>query len=426
MLFLYRVITNLIIIFSPIIVLIRLLKKKEHPIRFLEKFCKFSKKRGTGKLIWFHGASVGEILSIIPLIEKLEKDKDIKRILITSTTLSSSYIISKLKLKKTIHQFYPLDTNFLTKKFLSYWKPSLAIFVESEIWPNMISNLKKELIPHILLNARITKKSFTRWKMMPSFSKKLFKSFIFCYPQNQDSKKFLKLLGVEKIKYIGNLKFSENEKKSKKTNNRLDKFLKDRKFWCASSTHEGEEITAALTHLDLQKKYNKLVTIIIPRHIQRVEKIKNSIQKLGLKVHKHSSLKKINPKTNIYLVDTYGETKSFFRICKTVFLGGSLINHGGQNPIEAARFGCKVIHGPNINNFKEIYDLLEKNSLTTKIKNRNDLTKVVNKLFNSKLKSLNLIKKIKQLGDSILNDTTLEINTLIKKNEIKKTKILGL
>ena len=160
MIFFYRIIINLIIILSPLIILIRLLKKKEHPIRFKEKLCFFSKKRGQGKLIWFHGASVGEILSIIPLVEKLEKNKNINKILITSSTLSSSNIFLKFKFKKTIHQFFPIDSNFFTKKFIEYWKPSLAIFIESEIWPNIILNLKSRSTPLILLNARITKKSY--------------------------------------------------------------------------------------------------------------------------------------------------------------------------------------------------------------------------------------------------------------------------
>ena len=143
MLIIYRFLINLIFLLSPLILIFRLLKKKEDVRRFKEKFCIFSKKRKSGKLLWFHGASVGEIQSIIPLIEKLEKNKRIKTILITSNTLSSSKIFQKLKLKKTIHQFFPIDTNFLIKKFLNYWKPFAAFFVDSEIWPNTIYNLDK-------------------------------------------------------------------------------------------------------------------------------------------------------------------------------------------------------------------------------------------------------------------------------------------
>ena len=158
MLVIYRLLINLAILFSPIIIFIRLLKKKEDIKRFKEKFCFFSEKRKNGKLVWFHGASVGEIKSIVPLIEKLEKEKKIKQILITSSTLSSSKIFQKFKFKKTVHQFFPIDGFINSKKFLDYWKPSLAIFVDSEIWPNMLLNLKEKKIQSILLNARITKK----------------------------------------------------------------------------------------------------------------------------------------------------------------------------------------------------------------------------------------------------------------------------
>ena len=169
MLFVYRLLINIVTVFSPIIILIRLIKKKEHPIRFKEKLCFFSKPKKIGKLVWFHGASVGEILSVIPLIEKLEKNKEITQILVTSNTLSSSKILTNLKFKKTLHQFFPIDSNYHSKKFINYWKPEIAIFIDSEVWPNMIMNLKKKSVPLVLLNARITKKSFKRWKNFLNF-----------------------------------------------------------------------------------------------------------------------------------------------------------------------------------------------------------------------------------------------------------------
>ena len=155
-LFIYRILINFVLIFSPLIILIRILKKKEDIKRFKEKLCFFSKRKIKKKLIWFHGASVGEISSIIPIVLKLEKNNKIDQILITSSTLSSSKILNQFKFKKTIHQFFPIDTNMISKKFLDYWKPSLAIFIDSEIWPNMILNLKTKKIPIILVNARIT------------------------------------------------------------------------------------------------------------------------------------------------------------------------------------------------------------------------------------------------------------------------------
>ena len=411
MFFVYNILINLIIFISPIIILIRLIKNKEHKSRFKEKFSFFSKKRGNGKLIWFHGSSVGEILSIIPLIEELEKNKSINKILVTSSTLSSSKILTKFKFKKTIHQFFPIDSNYFTKKFLNYWKPSMALFIESEIWPNMIKNIKQKSIPLILLNARITKKTYNKWKFIPSVSKILFDNFDICLPQNYETKKYLKLLGAKKIKLIGNLKFSENKNKQfEKTNNKLKKILKSKKIWCAASTHNNEEKICALVHKELKKKYKNLLTIIIPRHVQRCNVIYNEISDMNLKIQNHSSYNFIKKDTDIYLVDTYGETKSFFKICKTVFLGGSIINRGGQNPLEAARFGCKILHGPNIQNFTEVYKLLNNNNISSKFYNINQLTNLVSKSLDQNVNLSKKIVKLKKIGSKILNNTLSEIN----------------
>ena len=411
MFFIYRTLINLIILVSPILILARLLKNKEDKDRFKEKFCFFSKRRGIGKILWFHGSSVGEILSVIPLIEKLENDKSINKILVTSSTLSSSKILSKFRFKKTIHQFFPLDSNFLTKKFLKYWKPSLAVFLESEIWPNMLINIKKQSIPLILLNARITKKSFNKWSMISSMSKILFKSFDICFPQNYETKKYLQSLGAKKIKFIGNLKFSESKTQKNETlTKNIKNIFKSKKIWCAASTHKGEERISILTHQKLKVKYKNLLTIIIPRHIQRVNDIRNEINNMGLKVQTHSKKNKITKESEIYLVDTYGETKSFFKICNTVFLGGSIVNHGGQNPLEPARLGCKIFHGPNIHNFTEVYRLLSKENLSSKFYNSNQLVKLVNKSLNQNMNFSKKIAKLEKMGSNILNNTLTEIN----------------
>tara|TARA_Y100000590_G_scaffold153085_1_gene175794 strand:+ start:34 stop:1278 length:1245 start_codon:yes stop_codon:yes gene_type:complete len=411
MFFIYRTLVNLIILISPLIIIVRLIKKKEDKNRFKEKFCFFSKKRSKGKLVWFHGSSVGEILSIIPLIEKLEKKKSVNQILVTSSTLSSSKVLSKFKLKKTIHQFFPIDSYLLTKKFLNYWNPSIAIFVESEIWPNMIVNIKKKSTPLILLNARITKKSYNRWKNISSTSKMLFNNFDICFSQNQETKRYLKNLGARKINLIGNLKFSES--KSQKNNyidNKLKKIFKSKKIWCAASTHHSEEKTCALAHKKLKKKYNNLLTIIIPRHIQRTSNIIDEIKNLDLKIQTRSKSYKINNDTDVYLVDTYGESKSFYKVCRTVFLGGSLINHGGQNPLEPLRFGCKILHGPHVQNFTEIYKLLEKNNLSSKFHNVDQLVYLINKSFIKKTNFTSKVAKLKKTGSNILNKTFSQIN----------------
>jgi len=414
MLFIYRTLINLIIIFSPVIIIFRLIKKKEHPIRFKEKLCFFSKKRGSGKLIWFHGSSVGEILSVIPIIENLEKDKSINKILLTTSTLSSSNILKKFKFKKTIHQFFPIDNNYFSKKFLNYWKPNTVFFIESEIWPNFLINIKKKEIPLILLNARITKKSFKKWKKVSGFGKIVFECFNKALAQNNETKKYLNKLGVKKVELLGNLKFSETKIKTKKDLDKsLKNFFRSKKIWCASSTHDNEEIISAIAHKNLKKKFKNLVTIIIPRHVNRVDTIIKKIENLGLITHLHSSKNIIKKNTEIYIVDTYGETEKFFNICKTVFLGGSLIKHGGQNPLEPARLGCKIIHGPNINNFNEIYSLLDKNKISIKVNNLNQLIKEVGIILKKNISSEKLIYKLKKLGNVILYSTLLEIKKFI-------------
>ena len=411
MLFLYRIIINFIYLLSPIIIIVRLLKKKEHLTRFREKIGFFPKKKNNGKLIWFHGASVGEIQSVVPLIEKFEKNKNIKQVLITSNTLSSSKIIKDLKLKKTIHQFFPIDTNYISQKFINYWKPSKVFFIDSEIWPNMIFNLKKRNIPLILINGRITKRTFRRWKFISSLSNNIFSKFDLCLASSKESLKLLKMLNVKNVKLIGNLKFSQSEKKIPKNNN-LKKSFKNKKIWCASSTHSSEELICGSIHLDLKKRVKNLLTIIIPRHIERSEQIKKDLEKLNLKVYIEGSKNKLEPDTDIYLVNSYGKTKTFFENTNIVFLGGSLINHGGQNPLEAARFGCNIISGPYNQNFSEIYDFLEKNKISKKINTKNKLSRHLNFLLRTNNKNNKIKEKLKLIGQNILVKTYKEVNYL--------------
>ena len=420
MIILYRFLINLILVLSPLILMFRLLKKKEHKNRFKEKFCFFTKKRYPGKLLWFHGASVGEIQSIIPLIEKFEKNRNIGNILITSNTLSSSKIIEKLKFKKIIHQFFPIDTNLNSNRFLNYWKPSVVFFIDSEIWPNTILNLSKKKIPIILLNGRITKKTFRRWKKLPKFSNMLFSKINLCFASSNVSRNYLKKLGVKNLKFIGNLKFSQSENEKIIKFNNLEKFISSKNIWCASSTHYNEERFCGIVHKKLKKKYNNLLTIIIPRHIDRTELIKEELNNLDLIVHKHSSKNKIHKNTDVYIVNSYGLTKSIYNICKNVFLGGSLINHGGQNPLEATRYGCNILHGPNIDNFKEIYKHLDKLNVSSKINNSSQIISRLDKFFNKDNNSRKIKIKLTKIGKEILNITYNDIDQFLK-NENYKT-----
>ena len=420
MFFLYQILILILLILSPIIISFRILKKKEDTKRFKEKFCIPSKKRIAGNLIWFHGSSVGELLSVIPLINQLEKNKHINQILITSSTLSSAKIIKNYKFKKVVHQFFPIDFFLYSYKFLNYWRPTITIFIESEIWPSIFRVLNTKKIPLLLLNARITKKTFKKWMLVKSFSNSIFKNISKAYPQNNETFKYLKKLNISKIKKIGNLKFVNGEKDNFiKLNKNLLKNLKNRKVWCASSTHPGEEIICAKVHLNLMNKYKNLLTIIIPRHVNRVNQITQEIKDLKLNVVLHNTHPKKLKEADIYLVDTYGETKKFYQLSKIVFMGKSLIGKGGQNPLEPAMCGANVLYGPNIDNFSDTYKLLDKLKITNKVKSETSLTNLVNKLLFKSYNKKNYLK-IEKIGKRILNETKDEINSLLN-NEIKKT-----
>ena len=416
MFFIYQIVISLILIFSPLILIYRIFKNKEDKSRFKEKISIPTKKRNNGKLIWFHGASVGELMSVIPLLKKYEKEKSIHQILITSSTLSSSKVIKKFNFKKTIHQFYPIDHIIFVNKFLNYWRPSAAIFIESEIWPYMFKKIDDKNIPLLLLNARLTKNSINKWMKVKNFSKSIFNKISFAYPQNLETKLYLKKIGFNKIKNLGNLKFAENyDDKLLKLNEKLKlEFLK-KKVCVASSTHYNEEIFCAKAHIVLKKKFKNLLTIIIPRHIDRVGKIVSDLKKFNLNISLHS-LKKTNLNNiDIYIVDTFGETKKFHKIAKSVFLGGSVVKRGGQNPLEAARFGSRIIHGPNTQNFTDIYKLLRSFNISKKITTPEQLASSVIFKKNNKIGV-----KLRNIGKKVLNDTIKELDNQIN-NEFKKT-----
>ena len=305
-------------------------------------------------------------------------------------------------------------------KFINYWKPSIAIFIESEIWPSIFRVLNKNNTPLLLLNARITKKTFENWSYLKKFSNSIFQNISKAYPQNNETTKYLKGLNASKIKKIGNLKFINNEQDNQiKLNRNLLKHLKNRKIWCASSTHPGEEIICSNVHLNLKKKYKNLLTIIIPRHVHRVNKIVDEIKDLNLKVVLHSSKTKKLDNADIYLVDTYGETKKFYQTSNIVFMGKSLSGKGGQNPLEPTNFGSTVLHGPNVDNFKDTYLLLNKLKIAYKVNGVMSLTRSINRLITMPNNKKNYLK-IAKIGKKILNETKDEINRLFN-NEIKKT-----
>jgi len=407
---LYNSVIIIIIIISPVIIIFRILNGKENLKSILEKFGFSKKRRNKGKLLWFHCSSVGEFLSIIPLIERLEKERDIKNILVSTSTLSSSKIFQKYNFKKTFHQFYPLDNPLIVDNFLNHWKPSVAFFIESEIWPEMIRSLKSRKIKTLLLNARISKKSYERWRYLKKFEINIFKNFDYIFPQNKETMNYLKCFRLNNLKILGNLKFSESRKKN--YTNLPKKFIK-RKILCAASTHNNEEEIILNIHQRLNKDLKDLLTILIPRHVDRTKEITEILNSKNLNFVLHSEGKKLKKNTDVYLVDTYGESKAFYSVSNVVFLGGSLVLKGGQNPLEAIRCGCNVVHGKHVFNFTEIYNMLRKNKLSFEAKNYDQLKKIILNLLIKKSKNKKKIKSFKKIGNNILNKHFSEIRELI-------------
>jgi len=421
MYFWYRLFTYLFYPFAPIYLYFRKIKKKEDSISYKEKLSRIETAREEGFLIWFHVASVGEAMSILPLIESCIEEKKIDKILLTSITLSSGNVLKKRFSQnvKVFHQFLPLDISVWTNKFLDHWKPNLSIFIDSEIWPNLISQISKKKIPLLLINARITKKSFDRWKLIISFAKKIFEKFDLCIASNKESESFLKILGAKNIKNYGNLKFS---KIKTELNNKLDSdFLnkiENRKIWCGASTHPTEEILCAKSHLKIKEKYKNILTIIIPRHIDRIKTIYEELSKLNLKIVLSSNLSQVDAKTDVILVDSYGESLKFYNISKYVFLGKSLTTaltkDSGQNPIEPARLGCKIFHGPYVSNFAEIYKYFNELGISKEVNSSNELSlSLVEEFKDNKPKNPEIAEKIEIYGQNILNNVTMEIKKYI-------------
>ena len=416
MIFLYRTLTFFLFPVFVLIIFFRRYLNKEDIKRFKEKISvndPFLPKNK--KIIWIHAASIGETKSVFPLISKLTKDNKDIFILLTSTTLSASQLIERQKFNKNNiqHRFLPLDVKFLVNKFINHWEPELVIFVDSEVWPNYLLEISKRKIPLVLLNGRITMKTFNRWKLASSLSLKLFSLYDLCLSSSKESEKNLKSLGAKNVKFFGNLKFCANINSKKKYIDLKSIFIKHN-IWCAASTHPDEEEVILKTHILLKQKGIKIITIIIPRHINRSKEINKISSDFNIKSQIINKFEDISKDTEILIVNSIGEMINYFQNCESIFMGKSLskklIKVGGQNPIEPAKCGCKIYHGPYISNFKEIYRFLEEKKIAFEIINEIDLSQKLIEDFNNKNENNKKnIDEINFYGKQILDLTSQEI-----------------
>tara|TARA_B100000686_G_scaffold336792_1_gene407094 strand:- start:2040 stop:3284 length:1245 start_codon:yes stop_codon:yes gene_type:complete len=409
----YKIISYLIYPFVPIYLKNRLNSKKELKDRINERYGYSKINRKKGKLVWLHAASIGESISILPVVEELGQNKKIKQILVTTGTVTSAKIMGERLKGKAFHQFLPIDIPIFVERFLNHWNPSVSIFVESEIWPNFISALCKRNSKLMILNGRMTVKSFNSWLRFKKTALTLFSNFDLCCAQSNDSAFFYESLGIKKIVYTGNLKFSSKpEKLDSKKLNTFKRMVRNRKILLAASTHEGEEEIIANITLSLKKKDKNFLSIIVPRHPNRTEFFSN---KQKLKIAYRSKNQNIKPSTNIYIADTVGELNLFYESAHFVFVGGSLVSHGGQNPIEAALYGKTIIHGPNIKNFVDVYEILNLMKLTSPVNNEKQLKMYIEDNYKkTDISSTKLgPKRIKKEGEKALLNSMNAINQLI-------------
>ena len=427
MILLYRISTFLLYPILVIIIYWRTLVNKEDPYRFKEKI--FSKnfnvnRDKNSKLIWFHSASIGEFKSILPIIRELNKRYNNLNFLVTTITLSSSKIANEeiKKFKNVQHRFFPLDIPFLIENFLSSWNPNLIFLVDSEIWPNLILNAKIKRIPIALINARITEKTYNKWKLISKTAKCIFGVFSLCLTSNKETAKYLNKFNARNIIYSGNIKLIKSDEK-KSNINLNEKILVDNKFWLAVSTHRNEEKFCLETHIELKKKIKKIITLIVPRHINRVYEIEKICNQLNLSSQILNRDQKILNDKEVIIINSFGVLADYYKYSKSVLIGKSLekrfISDGGQNPIDAAYSGCKVYHGPFVSNFEEIYQIFAEHNISKIVHSPKELAENLEIDINNYSKdNQNFSNLLKELSHKTLQDVMKNIDLFLL-NEIK-------
>lgn len=325
---------------------------REDPARFGERFGNASAPRPPGPLVWIHASSVGESLSMLSLIERLRRERPEISILMTSGTVSSAHILENRLPQGVIHQYVPVDRIAWVRRFLDHWQPDLVLWVESEFWPGVLSEVKARGLPAMLMNARISARSWRGWRRAPWMIRRILASFDLCMAQTELDAERLRDLGAANVACPGNLKFAAEPLPAEPDAlAALEQSMSARPRWLAFSTHPGEEETIAAAHRILTRNLPEVLTMIVPRHPARGADIEETLAATGATVSVRSRGKPLDREDGFLLADTMGELGLFFRLTDIAFVGGSLIPHGGQNPIEPARLGCAIVHGPHMENF---------------------------------------------------------------------------
>lgn len=360
----------------------RLRRGKEDAARLPERYGIASVPRPDGPVIWIHAASVGESLSMLPVLDRLSTEWKDVRIVITTGTVTSARILADRLPSTAVHQFVPLDRAAWARRFLDHWRPDLALWVESEFWPNLLRETARRKVPLVLLNARISPRSFRGWQRFRGTIGTLLGCFDLCMAQSEDEARRLGALGAANVRAPGNLKLAAPPLPNDTAElARLQSMIGGRPVWLASSTHPGEDETVGAAHDRLRGNIGGLLTIVVPRHAERGPSIADLLGGRGLRVALRSRGDPITGETDIYVADTMGELGLFYRLAEVVFVGGSLIPHGGQNLLEPARLDCAVLHGPHMENFPVITREFAEAGAAATVTNADELAEAVRALL---------------------------------------------
>ncbi|MEH6544870.1 MAG: 3-deoxy-D-manno-octulosonic acid transferase [Sneathiella sp.] len=396
----------------------RLQSGKEDIARYGERLGTPSIARPEGELLWIHAASVGEAISALSLVTGLLESAPDRYVLVTTGTRTSAEIMRERLPARAFHQYVPIDKKDYVSRFLDYWRPDIGLWMESEIWPNLIRETAARQIPSMLVNARITEKSFKNWRRFSGLSRLLFGSFDSCTAQSEASATRLRSLGARDVDYLGNLKFAADPLPvDVEALSALTEATQDRQIWLAASTHPGEDEKIVEVHKILSQVMSDLLTIIVPRHPERGDDIKKMAVRENFNVAVRSKDEKLTIATDIYVADTLSELGLFYRLVDVVFIGGSLVEKGGQNPMEAARLDCAIFFGPHMENFLEVAEEFKSESGAIDVKNAAELAQAVAKYLSSKAKREKIAGNAKNVvfkGNEICAAIITRVDNLLK------------
>jgi 3-deoxy-D-manno-octulosonic-acid transferase len=353
---------------------------KEDAARRGERFGRAERARPPGPLVWLHAASVGETVAVLPLIERLLERGPL--VLLTTTTVTAAQIAERRLPRDAVHQYAPVDVPRAVDRFLDHWRPDLALFVESELWPTTLRAVERRGVPLAIVNARMSERSYRAWRALAPLARAMFGSIDLWLAQTPGDAERLTDLGAGRVTVCGNLKFDAPPPPADQS--AVAAFRSAAAGRCvllAASTHPGEEAAVVAAHAELAGQHRELLTIIAPRHPERGEALKAEIAAVGLRASSRSQGGKIAPDIDVYLADTIGEMGLWYRLADLAFLGGSMVPRGGQNPIEPAKLGVPVIHGPHVGNFRDVYDALAAANAVLRIGNADALAQAMRALI---------------------------------------------